>query len=535
MNRIHQFIRNRNDRRIFITVLSVTSLFILSPVLQIVIRSLSVNSAYLNALSSSGLLLEGVINTFELVIKVGVLSSIVGFVLAYYITMYEVKFKRVINVLLIIPLAIPVYVAAYTYTGIFHNYPFLETIFRSDFLMDGAVFIYVLFLYPYVYIASKSYLSKNLTEYIESSRTLGMSRFHIFRRIILPLSRPVIIGSVLFVLFETLSDFAVVEYYGELTLSRYINIAWFNQGDIATASRLAVYILFIMFILIFVERLQRRHKKFADSRITHKPFTPYKNKGFGKLLQMSFMGVIILFGTILPIYTMIKSAYINRGYIERLDLFEIMYNTLLVTLISIIAIIVLAVLISTIVNYLKGTKKQVLSSLMVIGYSIPSMVLALGVYLLYIRIDKTLYPIFNNMFFTSSIIVIVIGFVLKFFSIGYSNLMSAYQKIDKGLLESSEVLGENKLMTLFRVNIPLLKKSISGIAIILSIDMMKELTIVYSLRPFNFKTLSTEVYRYAGNEMVEIAAFPSLIIIFICTILVIVLEGGVTFVKNRKS
>lgn len=535
MNRLKQFIRNRNDKRVFTFVLVITSLFMLSPVLQIIVRSFGVDSLYLKTLSSTGLLLDGVFNTIELVLKVGILSSFIGFVLAYFMTMYHIKYKKIVNVLLIIPLAIPVYVAAYTYSNIFYQIPFLEAILRSEFLMDGAVFIYVLFLYPYVYIASKSYLSKNLTEYVESSSTLGLTGFQIFYKIILPLSRPVIIGSVLFVLFETLSDFAVVEYYGELTLSRYINIAWFNQGDVATASRLAIYILFLMFLLIVGERMQRRNKKFTDARTVRKPITPYQVNGFEKVGQLLFISVIILLGTILPIGSMLRSAYHNRNYIERLDLFEILFNTLLISSIAIVIIIVLAILLSTIVNYLKGVKKQVLSSLMVIGYSIPSMVLALGVYLLYIQIDKNFYPLFDSMILTSSIFIIVIGFVLKFFSIGYSNLMSAYQKIDTELLESAEILGENKLMTLFRVNIPLLRKSISAIAIILCIDMVKELTIVYSLRPFNFKTLSTEVYRYAGNEMIEVAAFPSLVIILICTILVVLLEGGVKFVKNRKS
>lgn len=535
MNRFLTFIRNRNDKRSFTVVLLISSIFILSPVLQIVVRSLDSDSLYLGALQESGLLLDGVVNTFELVIKVGLLSSFVGFVLAYIMTMYDVKCKKTLNVLLILPLTIPVYVAAYTYTGIFYNFPVLETIFRHGFFMDGAVFIYVMFLYPYVYIASKSYLKKNLTTYIESSSTLGLSRIQIFFKIILPLSRPVIMGSVLFVLFETLSDFAVVEYYGELTLSRYINIAWFNQGDIATASRLAVYILFIMFIIIFVERLQRRNKKFTDASITRKPLRPYSMNIKSSLLIYGFILIVLTLACILPIGTMIRSAYINRSYIPRLDIFAMLSNTLIVTLISIVVIIVLSIVVSTIVVYMKGSIKQVISSLMVIGYSIPSMVLALGVYLLYIRIDKTLYPIFNNMVITSSIFVIVIGFVLKFFSIGYSNLTSAYQKIDKSLLESSEILGENKLMTMFRVNIPLLRKSIFGIVIILCIDMLKELTIVYSLRPFNFKTLSTEVYRYAGNEMIDIAAFPSLIIIAICSILVILLERGGRYVKNRKS
>lgn len=535
MNRLISFIRNRNDKRIFVIVLAITSLFILSPVLQVLIRSIHVNTAYMDALRDSGLLLEGIINTIELVLKVGLLSAFIGFVLAYIMTFYDIKFKRIINILLILPLGIPVYVAAYTYTNIYYDIPFLETIFRSNLFMDGAVYIYALFLYPYVYIASKSFLAKHLTQYIEASSTLGLSHVGIFFRVVLPLSRPVIIGSVLFVLFETLSDFAVVEYYGELTLSRYVNIAWFNQGDINTASRFAVYILFIMFMIIFVEKVLRRKKRFTDSRKTLKQIQTYQATPVNRILQYAFISTIVILGTVLPILTMVQSAIANRSYIERLDIITIIWNTVFVTAISIVIIISLAIVLSTIVNYLKGSKKQFFASFMVIGYSIPSMVLALGVYLLYIRIDKFFYPVFDSMFITTSILVIVIGFVLKFFSIGFSNLMSAHQKIDKALLESSELLGENKIMTMFRVNIPLLRKSISGIAIILSIDMFKELTIVYSLRPFNFKTLSTEVYRYAGNEMIEVAAFPSLVIIFLCTILIILLEEGGKRVKNRKS
>jgi len=535
MENFYKLLRKVNDKKLFGLLLVVGIVFILSPVIKVLIESISIDSEYMNALSESGLLFEGVVNTIELVIKVGLLSATIGFVLAYIMVFYNIKYSSVINILLIIPLGIPVYVAAYTYTNIFYEYPFLETIFRSNLFMDGAVFIYVLFLYPYVYIASKSYLSRHLTDYLEASSTLGLSPFKLFLRVVLPLSRPVIIGSVLFVIFETLSDYAVVEYYGELTLSRYIYIAWFNQGDIATASRFAVYILFIMFILIFVERLFRRNKRFTDSRKSLRQANKYDSNLFTRITQYLFIGAVILLGAVLPIFNMIKSAYIRRSYIDRLDIVEVVWNTLLVTSISIILIIVCAIVITTIVHYLKGSKKQFISSIIVLGYSIPSMVLALGVYMLYIRVDITLYPLFNQLIITSSILVIVIGFFLKFFSIGFSNLLSAYQKIDKELLESAEVLGDNKLTTMFRVNIPLLLKSISGIVIILFIDMLKELTIVYSLRPFNFKTLSTEVYRYAGNEMVEVAAFPSLIIIFLCTILIIILERGGKHVKSRKS
>ena len=509
----------------------VVPFFVLLPLIQLLIRSFGSTSRYYRVLWESSALTDGVINTLELIIKVGLFTSFIGFLLAYLMTFFTIKYKRIINILIIIPLAIPVYVAAYTYTNIYYYLPFLETLFKNDFFMNGAVFIYTIFLYPYVYLASKSYLKKNLTEYVEASLTLGRSHFMMFFKLILPLSRPVIIGSMLFALFETLSDFAVVEYYGVLTLSRYVNLAWFGQGDFVSAARFALYILVIMFVLIFLEKTSRANKRYAGASTHHRHLTLKKPQKIQAVLIYGFILTPIILGALLPITSMLVSVVSNYQYLPDLAILSLTINTLTITLITIVIIIGVALLLTTLTVHTRGVKKQLLASVSVIGYAIPSMVLALGLYLLFIRFDQWLYRSFNpiglnQMIFTSTILIVIIGFFIKFFSIAYSNLLSAYHRMDYSLLEASENLGETKLSTLLRVTIPILKRSILAVAIILFIDMVKELTIVYSLRPFNFKTLSTEVYRYAGNEMISIAAFPSLIIIILCTILIIYLEEG---------
>lgn len=539
MNPILQFLRKRNDNKVFVLSLTIVILLILIPIIQVFLNALSINSQYYQALKENNLLRDGVITTLELILKVGILSSSIGFLLAYIMTFIKIKFQSVINILLILPLAIPVYVAAYTYTDIYYQFPILEIILKSNFFMNGSVFIYSFFLYPYVYLASKSYLSKNLTEYIESSKTLQASPFKTFFKIILPMSRPVIIGSVLFVIFETLSDFAVVEYYGVLTLSRYINISWFNQGDIHTASRFAVYVLLIMYIMISIEKFSRRNKRYTDTTITMRKSNTKIQTKTTLATSYGFLFTIITLSFILPIYKMIHSAIIYRSYISRLNLIEVISNTLQITIISIIIIMIVSIVISTALFTMKSEKKHILSNILIMGYSIPSMVLALGIYVFFIKVDKAIYPILstigiNRLLLTSTISLIIIGYFLKFFSIGVSNLTSAYQKIDPHLLEVALTLKENKLSTMIRVNLPILTKTIIAVIVILTIDMIKDLTLVYSLRPFNFKTLSTEVYRYAGNEMIGVSHFPSLVIIIICTILIILLEEGVKHVTTKK-
>ena len=199
---IERVLRKTNDKLVFIIMGISIPLFVLLPIIRVAINFFEPSSTYYATLVASDAITKSIFTTIELIIKVGLWSSFIGFTLAYIITFYEIKLRKVVNLFLIIPLGIPVYVAAYTYSNIFHHLPLLETIFRSGFMMNGAVFIYSFFLYPYVYIASKSYLNTNLTEYIEASETLGGSKISTFFRIILPLSRPVIIGEVLFTFFE---------------------------------------------------------------------------------------------------------------------------------------------------------------------------------------------------------------------------------------------------------------------------------------------------------------------------------------------
>jgi|GEM_PF-863400 len=528
---ILNFLRRVNVKIFFIMLGIFVPFFILLPMTELAVRFFEPASIYYQTLIENNAIWRSVLTTIELILKVSFISAFIGFVSAYIMTFYDIKFSKVINILLIIPLGIPVYVAAYTYTNIFHFIPFLEIILRSNFLMSGTVFIYSMFLYPYVYLASKSYLNKNMTEFMNASKTLGGHSLRTFFKVILPISRPVIIGSVAFVLFETLSDFAVVEYYGVLTLSRYINLAWFANGDFVSAVKFSVYILFILFLLLFTERMSRGRKRYSDAEVHHKPIikkTPTLKESIGIYSLLIF---VIGLSNVLPIGQMIISAFNNLDQVENLGILSITFNSLKITFISIIIIVIFALLLTTITIYLKGFKKNLVSSVSTIGYMIPSMVLALGLYMFYIRFDQWLYSAFhgiglNRMLFTSTLAVLIIGFFIKFFAIAYTNLLSAYHKIGINILEASETLGENKLTTMFRVSIPMLKKSIIAVSIIMFIDMIKELTIVYSLRPFNFKTLSTEVYRYAGNEMINIAAFPSLIIIVLCTILIIYLERG---------
>ncbi len=526
-----------DDRKLFNVIGILILIFLFLPIFFIIASSLTKNSDYLELLIEEQFIRTYLFNTIELILKVGIISAFIGFTMAYIVTFYEFKYRNILKLLLLLPLAIPVYVGAYTYTGIFNSWPFLEVILKNNFTMNGSVFIFSIFLYPYVYLASRSYLNKNISEYIDVARTLGKSELSIFFKIILPVARPVIFASTALVIFETLSDFAVVNYYGAQTLSYILNISWLSLGQKDTASKLAILLLFVIFVLIYSEKLFRGKKEYANDSILFCPYKRRRTTGKQSLMIYSFIFIVLLLGLFLPVVQLLKYVSMNLDYIPKLNIIKITLNTLFTIFVTASIIIIVGIILSSIIRNYKHKKRTILSSLASIGYSVPSIVLALGVYMFFINVDKAIFfPILklfgvNKYLLTSTRIALIFGLFFKFFSIAYSYFDQTLIKTGDNIFESAKTLGNNNLFTMIKINLPILRRGVKYVFIILFIDLIKELTLTYSLRPFNYKSLSTEVYRYAGNEMIEVAAYPSLVIILLCGLVITYVEiGG----KNDK-
>ncbi len=523
-----------NDTAIKYLMLGGILTLIILPLFEITTLTFTKNSSYLNTLIEGGILTTYILNTLELIFKIGMISILLGFSSAYIVTMYKFPLKNLLKLILIMPLAIPVYVGGYTYSSIFYSNNFLNRLIVNDFFMGGSVFIYSIFLYPYIYIALRSYLKNNLLDYIEAAMTLGATRMSILKRIILPMVWPSIVTSTLFVIFETLSDFAVVEYYGVETLSKVITDSWLGLGQKDSAAKVSIILLIILVLLISFEKFLRRKKRYNGiSNRAIKSITP--NKFELALIYIIILPIITL-GFGLPVFEMIRYSIVKFDYLNLPRIMEASGNTIVTIFISSLFIVGISAILACIVVGMKKGKKYIYP-LGLIGYSVPSTVLGLGVYIFLFKIDDFIYEIFKIETFTimNTRVVLLTALILKFLSVGFSNYSTTLDKIDKNIFMASYTLKNNFIGTLFKVKLPILKRPTKFVFIILFIDLIKELTLTYSLRPFNFNTLSTEVYRYAGNEMLEVASIPSLIIVFLCVVMILYLEFGGKNVRNKKS
>ncbi len=483
------------------------------------------------------LLAEYIKNTLILIFFTALLSSVLGFVSAYLVTFYEFRFRKLFSWILILPLALPSYIAAFIYADML-SYTGIITRTLSDMgihklidimSMQGAIFIFSFTLYPYVYMIVKSSLSKNSTIYIDNAKLLKASKVKIFTKVLLPLTRPALVAGTLLVVLETLNDYGVVKYFGVRVFSYAIFDAWFRLSDLSSAIRLSAIVMIIVFLVIFIEKMLRGRKKYTSS-IKSSTVIRKKLSGRNQVVVITVLTSILSFGFFIPFFELIGNAIKSKVSVLNIETLQIVINTLSISFVATALIIVIALMIA---NYTRGTKSKFKSALLKItniGYAIPGAVIAVSVITFFIDVDNLFYPIYKffnedtkKLVLTTSLAMLSFAYVLRFMTIGYNSIEASYDKIGMKYTEASYLLKTSKIKTLLKVDIPLIRLGITSAFIIVFIDILKELPLTLILRPSNYNTISTRVYTYASDEMIHEASMPALIIILISTILIYVL------------
>ncbi|GAB6188956.1 iron ABC transporter permease [Marinitoga arctica] len=484
------------------------------------------------------LLKNYVLNSLKLIIGTAILSSLIGILSAWFISYYEFPYRNFFEWALILPLTIPPFIGSYVYAGMLSYTGTIQTLLMKytnyngkSYLLNimsisGAVFIFSIFLFPYVYLTVKSFFSKQISGIIEASQSLGKNSLTTFFKVILPLARPAIVGGTSLVLMEVLNDYGVVKYYGIPTFSTGIFKAWFSLGDVNTAIRLSAVMLLFVFIVLSIERYLRQNKAFFTKN--KKPINRRKLKGIPLFLVMTFYIIVFFVSFLLPLLQLIQWSIFSYKN-TNINFFKLTFNSFFISFISSILIIIIALIISDTIRFSRKNSK-ILSKLATMGYSIPGAVIAVGVMVFFITLDKKLYPIYNMLNFktklilSSSIIMLIYAYIVRFLNIAYSPIDSNFEKNGKYYHEASRSLGKTFFKTFINIDIPMIKPAIFSAFIFVFIEIIKELPLTLILRPFNFDTLATKVFEYANDEMIHEASVASLTIIIIIFVFIMILK-----------
>lgn len=476
-------------------------------------------------------------NSLILVLGVSFFTGILGTFFAWSLSRYQWKFGLFYEGLLFLPMAIPPYIAGYVYGGIFTPFGTLYRIMdkaglepvKVDILsMGGAIFVFSLFLMPYVMLVTRGFFEKMPRNIEESSRLLGKSPVKTFFMVILPMARGSLVGGIVLVMLEVLNDYGLVKYFGIPTFSTAIYTTWFGMSDVDGAVRLAASLMSLVIIILLIEQFFRGRGKLSQARaVSDRGRKKKPEKGY-KILFYTVTYIYSMFAIIIPVAQLIWWSSIAKQTTVLRRFGSILFNTLSVGVVVTVLVVICGVLIGNLARLHPGVLSKIYGRIVILGYSIPASIIAIAVLVAFIAVDRSLgglYAIFGlkKLFLTSSTLILIFALTIRFMAIGFNNIESGFSKMGKKYYEASKLLGKGEWETFIKVDFPILRPAVISAAILAFVDVIKELPLTLILRPFNFDTLATRVFTYAGDEMIHEASVYSLMIIGVSVIALIIL------------
>ncbi len=479
------------------------------------------------------LFVDYALGSLELVVYAGFTATALGVTLAWLVGRYSFPLRNFYRWALILPLALPPYIAAYTYRTMTGYTGFIQSTLRNEFgvsvpprvfevvSLRGAVFILVLTLFPYVYMLTCNYLERQSAVYLDNAALLGHGGFSQFFRVMLPLARPAIVAGGMLVVFEIMSDYGVASYFGVQTLSTAIFQTWFGLYDVDSAMRLAAWLMLAVIGLFSLERYLRRNRQYSFA-VGGQTRSLKKLRGKAAAGASLYCGFVFLLAFVLPVAQLAVWTSWTLNKVWRPDFLNLIQSTFAGAAYATSIVIVLALLAARTTRKLGSGFAYALSRMMTSGYAVPGAVVAIGVLGVFTQLDHLLSGFYIRMgriegalVLSLSLGMLLTGYVIRFFSMGYNALESGYEKLPNAYLEASRLLGRGSWQTFARVELPLLRGSLLTGFMLTFVEIVKELPLTLLLRPFNFDTLAARAYRYAADERIYEAAPPSLLLVLI--------------------
>ncbi|MFT5659370.1 MAG: iron(III) transport system permease protein [Gammaproteobacteria bacterium] len=487
------------------------------------------------------------INSALLMIGVGLGTLSIGVTCAWLTSLCEFPGKKLFVWALLLPLAMPAYIIAYTYTGMFDFAGPVQSFIRDltgwgygDYYfpeirsVGGAVTMFSMVLYPYVYLMARAAFLEQSVCVIEVSRTLGCNAWMSFYRVALPLARPAIVAGLSLALMETLADYGTVSYFGLGVFTTGIFKAWFGLGDSAAASKLAAILLLFVFTLVVIERASRKRAKYHHTTNRYRQLPQYKLTG-GKAFLACFGCLMpLLFGFIIPATQL--CFWMVDTYEEMVDasFIKLTIHTVALGL----STAILAVLLALFLAYGKRmmATRAIVSSIRILatGYAIPGTVVAIGVMIPFAWFDNTLdsfmrqqFDISTGLLLSGSLFAVMFAYLVRFLAISIQSVESGLGKIRPSMDEAARSLGYKPTEILFKIHMPLMKGSVLTALLIVFVDVMKELPATLILRPFNFNTLAIRAYELASDERLADSSSAALMIVAVGLLPVILLSKSI--------
>ncbi len=490
----------------------------------------------------------------------GVVAGViaVGAATAWLVATCEFAGRRIFEWALLLPLAMPAYIVAYAYTDYLQYAGPLQQFLRDNFhwrrsdywfpeirSLAGAAFVFIVVLYPYVYLLARTAFLARTAAMMDAARGLGQTPWQTWWRVNLPLARPAIAAGALLALMETIADYGAASYFGLQTFTTSIYRAWFSLGDRLAASQLAAVLLVLVLLMFLVEHRARGRARFFTPTASQRPATRTVLQGTGNAAAFAACAVPIALGFVVPVLLLLRLLAPAWQGVDWSRYARWFVNTLSIGVAAaLLALIVVLALAYTARSTTRGAPSVLVRSavrVMSLGYAVPGAVIAVGILVPLAAFDnhldavtKSVLGVGTGLLLTGSVFALLYGYLVRYFAVAYQTVEAGLARITPAMDASARSLGSTPLDTFVRVHLPILRPSVLAACLLVFVDVMKELPATLVLRPFNFDTLAVIAYQMASDERLGQAALPALTIVGAGVIPVTLLSRAVSRASEAR-
>jgi iron(III) transport system permease protein len=394
--------------------------------------------------------------------------------------------------------------------------------------LGGAIAMLSLVLYPYVYLLGRAAFVQQSSGILEAARTLGCGPWGAFLKVALPMARPALVAGVLLALMETLADFGAVSVFNYDTFTTAIYKAWFGLFNLQAAAQLASLLMLFVLLALLLERRMRGRACYHAG----KPAAGRRHRlhGWRAAAATGFAALVLAVAFLIPVMQLL--VWIWEVGVADLDVRYFSFLTRTLMLGSMAAVLTVAC--AFLLGYVRRQYPDRTTGLSVrfatLGYALPGSVLAVGIMIAFVWIDRGLAGIAETLLgrsvgliLSGTVLALLFAYLVRFLAVAYGPVDSSLERIRPRIAEAARSLGASSSEVVWRVYLPMLRPGLLTAALLVFVDVMKEMPATLLLRPFGWDTLAVRIFQLTAESEWERAALPAVTLILVGLLPVILL------------
>lgn len=480
---------------------------------------------------------QALANTLWLAAGVAVCTALVGVSLAWFVACCEFPGRRFFSWALLLPMAMPGYVLGFALAALFEYPGPVQSAWRewfaSPWLLDlgprgAAIGTLSLVLYPYVYLIVREAFASQGVRGLEVARSLGYTPLQGFWRVSLPMARPWMVAGVSLAVMESLADFGTVKLFNYQTFTTAIYRAWYGLFSLQSALQLSLVLVALVLVALALERRFRGRSRYTPAgtgapprRLVLTPGRRWAVTGYCALVLFCAFG--------LPAGLIVSWSVANFAVELDARYWQLTANTLTLASLAALLVTAVAMLLGVTVRRRPSRANRGLSRIATLGYAIPGTVLAVGFFVPVAWLSQVLNRLLGEgggmvIALQGGLAVIFLAYLARFLAVAHGPVESALLRIRPSVEEAARGMGVVGWPLFGRVHLPILRPAILTAALLVFVDIMKELPITLMTRPFGWDTLAVRVFQLTTEGEWQRAALPALVIVLAGLVPVILLS-----------